>query len=132
MSEKPRIPGPKRDDPLRIAALRAHGQRQMELERIAEHRVRGMLVQIGCRVRVVIKGNQTLQGRVVGEDVFKGRSKAKDTPCWLVETSKGTRLYAKGHCERIKGNEASKTLRHLGRNKPKPEGPEDIYGDGDI
>ncbi len=131
----PSRPGPKRDDPLRIAALRLHGQKQEEAKKRAEHEVRSAQVQVGCRVRVKIEGLAPLQGKVVGEITLKSKFKSRvtTTECWLVHSTKhGVKPYAKAHCEKLKSNEVSRTLRSIGKGKQGPHGPDTIYGDGDI
>ena len=128
-------PGPKRDDPLRIAALRLHGQRQEEAKKRAEHEVRSAQVQVGCRVRVKIEGLAPLQGKVVGETTLRSKFKSRITltECWLVQSAKhGVKPYAKAHCEKLKPSEVSKAARSIGSAKPRQLGPDTIFGDGDV
>lgn len=135
MTQTPGRPGPKRDDPLRIAALRLHGQKQEEAKKKAEHEVRSAQVQLGCRVRIKIEGMQIKQGKVVGETKLEAKFKSRKvvTECWLVQNLKdGIKPYAKTHCEKLKLNEVSKALREIGKGKQEPQGPDTIYGDGDI
>jgi len=127
----PGRPGPKRDDPLRIAALRLHGLKQEEAKKRGEHEVKAAMVTLGCRVRVKIEGMQIKQGKVVGETTVK--NKKMMTQCWLVQNLKdGVRAYAKAHCEKLKPSEVSKALRSIGKSRQDKQGPDTIYGDGDI
>ena len=82
----PGTPGPKRDDPLRKEALRLNGLKQQEFKKRAEHEIKAMQVQVGCRVRVRIEGLAPIQGKVVGESKIK--FKHHITECWLVQNLK--------------------------------------------
>ena len=120
-------PGPKRDDPLRREALRLHALRDQEFKKRVEHEIKALQVKIGSKVRVKIEGRKTVRGMVVGE------TKVKKTECWIVQSTSKTRPYAKVHCEQLKAKEISKSIRELGKDDPAtPQGPEIIYGNGDI
>lgn len=120
-------PGPKRDDPKRIAALRENARRQVEAELFEQAKVlRRSGAQAKDMVRATREGRRAQVGVIVGE--------AGDGTCWVLKLANGSLTeYLKSHCERLKSHEAGKAIRQI-RQQLKIETLTDkkVYGDGDI
>jgi len=115
-------PGPKRDDPLRQAALREAGRRQVEAELFEEVRV---LKRSGAKALDIMhcarQGRRAQVGVIVGE--------SPDGTAWVLRLANGQLTeYLKGYCERLRSNEAGKAIRKI-RQQLKVEAlPDGVYG----
>lgn len=102
-------PGPKRNDPLRIAALKENARRQMEAELFEEVKV---LKRSGAKALDIMHCKR--QGRRAQVGVIVGES--PDGTAWVLRLANGSLTeYLKGHCERLRSNEAGKAVRMLRR-----------------
>jgi len=121
-------PGPKRDDPRRIAALKENARKQMEAELFEQVKV---LKRQGAKrmdiMHCVREGRKAQVGVIVGE--------AADGMMWVLKLANGSLTeYLKSHCERLTSREAGKAIRQVRQQlkiEPLPDDKE-VYGDGDI
>ncbi len=122
-------PGPKRDDPLRQAALKENARRQMEAEFMEECRT---LKREGAKAKDIMRcvraGRRTQAGVIVGE--------SPDGTAWVLRLANGRLTeYLKGYCERQTSHEAGKAIRRVRKElrlEPLPEIDNEVYGDGDV
>ncbi len=121
-------PGPKRDDPRRIAALKEHGRKQMEAELMEQAKV---LKHTGAKAKDLVRA--TREGRRAQVGVIVGET--PDKSCWVLKLANGSMTeYLKGYCERLGSHEAGKAIRQVRQQLLKDTSIEDskVYGDGDI
>ncbi len=121
-------PGPKRDDPLRLAALKENARRQMEAELFENVRT---LKRQGAKAKDIMrctrKGRRAQVGVIIEE--------TPDGDYWILRLANGSLTeYLKGHCERLSSTEAGKAIRRIRKELKLEPLPDDgtVYGDGDI